>query len=437
MARTRPGFTTRGTCLLAAGATAILCGLLFGETDLVRAGVLAVAVPCVAAVVVHRSRVGIASSRSVEPTDIPAGRPVTVKLTIVNRSTLRSGTLMLEDALPRQVRGHARFVLDPLTAHESRPVSYRIPDLGRGRYRVGPLRVRLADPFRMIDLTRSFTTHDDFVVSPVVDRLPAIDPPRGADVGDSAGSRSVGSHGADDQSTREYRTGDDLRKIHWRSSARVGALMVRQEERPWQGQTTVLLDTRTAAHVEAGTPLAGADPRTVSSFEWAVSAVASIGSHALVAGRRVEIVDRLATAEAIRVSDPQVLSRRLAEAALDAHGELAHVAPLLRSIAQESTLIAVFGRIDATALRALLTARAGGHTAPAFALLLDVDTWAAQGLPRTSGPAKPSPTTAAATALRSAGWRVAVVRHGDTTPQAWQLLLAGHGAGSRTTALVR
>ena len=65
--RRRAGFTTRATCLLAAGITAILCGLIFGETDLVRAGVLAAAVPCAAAVVVHRSRVRIANRRRVEP----------------------------------------------------------------------------------------------------------------------------------------------------------------------------------------------------------------------------------------------------------------------------------------------------------------------------------------------------------------------------------
>lgn len=449
MARTRPGFTTRATCLLAAGVTAILCGVVFGETDLVRAGVLAATVPCVAAMVVHRSRVGIANSRSVEPADVPAGYPVTVKLTIINRSPLRSGTLMLEDALPRQIRGRARFVLDPLGGRESRPVSYRIPDLGRGRYRVGPLQVRLTDPFKMIDLTRSFTAYDDFVVSPVVDQLPAIDPPRGDDIGDSAGSRSVGSHGADDQSTREYRTGDDLRKIHWRSSARTGALMVRQEERPWQGQTTVMLDTRAAAHAEATAPSPGADPRTTSSFEWAVSAVASMGTHAQITGRRVEIIDRIGLAEPIRIADPRALSRRLADAVLDHHGDLAQASPVLRSAAQESTLIAVLGRIDAPALRALLTARAGGHSAPAFAMLLDVDTWADQPADQPAAPdagvarpavASTSPagiTVAAASALRAAGWRVTVVRHGDSTAHAWHLLLAGYTAGSRESALIR
>ncbi|WP_375493394.1 DUF58 domain-containing protein [uncultured Jatrophihabitans sp.] len=438
MARRRPGFTTRGTCLLAAGATAVLCGLLFGQSDLVRAGVLAAAVPCAAAVVVHRSRVGIANSRNVEPADVSAGHPVTVRLTIINRSALRSGTLMLEDTLPRQVRGRARFVLDPLAAREERPVTYRIPRLARGRYRVGPLRVRLTDPFRMVDLTRSFTAYDDFVVTPVVDPLPAVEPPRGDDLGDSAGSRSVGSHGADDQSTREYRTGDDLRKIHWRSSARTGALMVRQEERPWQGQATVVLDTRAAAHVGDASG-SDDDPRTTDSFEWAVSAAASIATHAIASGRRVGIVDRLTLPQPLHVGDPRAVARRLSDATRDERGDLAQISALLRSAAQESTLIAVLGRIDAAALRALLAARAGGHSSPALAVLLDTETWTMSdelaGAPRTEP--TPSTATTAAAALRAAGWRVSVVRCGDTTAQAWQLLLAGYTVDSRSSALSR
>ena len=43
MRRIRPGFTTRARCLIAGGITAALCGLLFGEVDLIRAGCLVVA----------------------------------------------------------------------------------------------------------------------------------------------------------------------------------------------------------------------------------------------------------------------------------------------------------------------------------------------------------------------------------------------------------
>ncbi|HJQ43306.1 MAG TPA: DUF58 domain-containing protein, partial [Jatrophihabitantaceae bacterium] len=240
----RGGFTTRASCLLAAGTTALLCGLLLGVVDLVRAGVLALAIPVAAAASVFRSRVRIATRRGVEPERAPAGAPITVQLGITNTSVLRTGALLLEDQLPVQLSGRARFVVPSLSAHESQTVSYRLPSLRRGRYRVGPLRVRLTDPFHMVDVVRSFEATSEFLVMPVVDPLPNLEPPRSFDIGENAGSHSIGAHGADDASTREYRTGDDLRKIHWRSTARAGALMVRMEERPWQGRTTLLVDLR-------------------------------------------------------------------------------------------------------------------------------------------------------------------------------------------------
>ena len=253
----------------------MLCGLVLGEVDLVRAGVLAAAVPLIAALVVHRSRVRIANRRSVEPAQAEAGGSVTMHLSISNRSLLPSGSLLLEDTLPVQLSGRARFVIPGLAGREARTVSYRMPRLSRGRYRAGPLRIRLTDPFHMIDLVRSFSTTADFVVAPAVDALPALEPPRSHDIGDNAGSHSIGTRGADDASTREYRTGDDLRKIHWRSSAHTGSLMVRQEERPWQGRTTLLLDLRADAHMTDAGAAPDGDVRERDSAEWAISAAAS------------------------------------------------------------------------------------------------------------------------------------------------------------------
>jgi len=431
--RRRTGFTTRASCLLAAGITAVLCGLLLGEIDLIRAGVLAAAVPCVAALIVRRAQVQIANRRSVEPVRAAAGEPVTVNLVISNRSVLRTGTLLLEDQLPERLVGRARFVLDPLGSHESRTVSYRMPGLGRGRYRVGPLRIRLSDPFRLIDVTRSFTATSEFVVAPVIDQLPPVEPPRSDELGDSAGSHSVGTHGADDQSTREYRIGDDLRKIHWRSSARTGALMVRQEERPWRGQSTVLLDVRSIAHAEspitAGTPVP-TDPRLTSSFEWAVSAVASIGSHLLVRGRDVTLFgdpgeDRL------RLGNSNLLANHLAAVRTHGHPDLTVLAGSIRSAVRDSSLVGVFGKLDPNSLRMLADAHPRGRSSPAFAILLDVDTW------RDPDAAANPSLDASAAVLRNAGWRVATVRHGEPTALAWQLLLSGFASSARGSAVIR
>ncbi len=74
---------------------------------------------------------------------------------------------------------------------------------------------------------------------------------------------------------RGYRRGDDLRRVHWRSTARYGELMVRREEQPQRSRATVLLDTRRLAFDGAGPD---------SAFEWAVSAAASSLVHVLEQG---------------------------------------------------------------------------------------------------------------------------------------------------------
>ena len=435
------GFTTRASCLSAAGVTAVACGLVLGVSDLVRAGVLAAALPLAAAFVVHRSQVRIANRRELNPGRAVAGDSVEVTLTISNRSMLPTNTLLLEDQLPQQISGHARFVLDRLGGRETRAVSYRLPTLARGRYRAGPLRVRITDPFHLIDVTRSFTSTSEFIVTPVVEPLPTGEPPRSYDIGESASSHSVGAHGADDASTREYRTGDDLRKIHWRSSARTGVLMVRQEERPWQGQTTVLLDLRSVAHASTQdiptaayhAPLSTAaddptrpDARRASSLEWAVSAAASIGTHLLVAGRELGLLSELGRPERNWQHDPGRLAEYLAGVRPATHyTDLSPFADPLRAAGRDSVMIAVLGRLDPVSLRLLADAHPRGSSIPAFAVLLDVDTWR-------DPLADPSAECAAsAHALRSVGWRAVIATSADETPQMWGALMRSSARDQR------
>jgi uncharacterized protein (DUF58 family) len=166
--------------------------------------------------------------------------------------------------------GRPRFVLDRVLPQRTLEVDYTVRSQVRGRFRIGPLAVRLTDPFGLVELTRAFTASEPLVVTPQVVPLPDV---RLGGEWSGAGqsvSRSVATAGEEDAATREYRLGDDLRRIHWRSTARRGELMVRREEQPWQSRGVVFLDTRASAHFGDG-PL--------SSLEWAVSAAASVSLH--------------------------------------------------------------------------------------------------------------------------------------------------------------
>jgi uncharacterized protein (DUF58 family) len=423
------GYTTRACCLLAGGITAALSGVLLGETDLLRAGALAAAVPLVAGVVVRRSQVSIASRRSAEPVRTVAGTPITLSLTVTNRSLLPTGRLMMEDSLPAQLSGRARFVLDGLGRRESRSVTYRIPGLGRGTYSVGPLRLRLSDPFHMVDLTRSFTATSTFVLTPYVEPLPSLVLPRSWDIGENAGSHSIGVHGADDASTREYRQGDDLRKIHWRSTAKVGALMVRHEERPWQGHTALLLDTRASAHDKYASTQPLADSREQSSLEWAISCAASIGAHLLARGRELNLIAGTGGTRHSGVDASRMLDS-LAELPPSPDRDLAGLVDPLRDAGRDATLIAVLGRLDAASLRLLTQIHPRGAAVAAFAVLIDTSTWRD---PERDGN-DPAWTNTAAV-LRASGWWVARAARGDSIPAVWSALVGQRPDGTPSPML--
>lgn len=418
MAR-RPGFTTRGSCLLAAGITAVVCGLALGTADLLRAGALALALPLIAAVLVHRSTLRFTERRMADPATSAAGQPVQIHLQLANQSRLPTASLMLEDQLPAAAGERARFVLDALGSREKRVIAYTMPELPRGRYRAGPLRVKLTDPFHLVEVVRAFDATSGFVVTPIVDALTDGEPPRSYDVGENAGSHSVGAHGADDASTREYRTGDDLRKIHWRSTARTGALMVRQEERPWQGQVSLLLDTRTNAHRKRPSPARpGRDIRADNSLEWSISAAASIGTRLLHAGREVGLMSDPSWPERTDFSDARRLAEHLGVVRSSPVPDLSALAAVLRAAGRDSALIAIVGRLDPSSLEVLAGARPRGSAIPAFALIVDADTW----LP---GDDRPAGHLAgdAVEVLRAAGWRTAIARRGDTIETTWSHLL--------------
>ncbi len=430
MAASRSAFTTRASCLIAAGVTAVACGLLLGIVDLARAGVLVLAVPLLSAVVVLRSQVQLANRRTAEPPRAAAGDSVVVNLAITNRSVLPMGALMLEDDLPAQLSGHARFALDSLRSRETRTVSYRMPNLPRGRYRTGPLHIRLTDPFHLVDLRRSFTATSEVVITPVVEPLRHLEPPRSMDVGDDAGSHSIGVRGADDASTREFRTGDDLRKIHWRSSARTGSLMVRQEERPWQGEVTMLLDLRVGAHVDASSSSREDEPdeRMRSSLEWAISAAASIGSYTIMSGRNVGLTADLTAPGRLHLGDTTQLSDYLASVRGSSRPTLMPFSSVVTSLARESTVIAVLGDLDPASLRMLADVHPRGSATTALAIVLDTATWAY------GREAPPTPETApcftTARILRAAGWQVTIARCGDSVGSAWRALLSYRAAGA-------
>ena len=128
----------------------------------------------------------------------------------------------------------------------------------------------MADAFGLVRLGRLVALPGTLVVPPAITPLPWTAFGGTWLKADGSRASTAAAAGEDDVVPRAYRDGDELRRVHWRSSARYGELMVRREEQRWRNRATLFLDTRGGAH-------AGRGPS--SSFEYAVSAAASIGVH--------------------------------------------------------------------------------------------------------------------------------------------------------------
>jgi uncharacterized protein (DUF58 family) len=401
------GLTTRGRCFVAAAVASALASLILGENDLLRVAALLAVLPLLAAGYVGRTRYKLACTRALDPHQAQVGATARVVLRLQNLSRLPTGTLLLEDRLPYALGSRPRLVLERLGAQQASSVAYSVRADVRGRYEVGPLVVRLTDPFGLCELSRSFATVDRLTVIPQVVELPMI-----RLAGEYAGSgenqaRAVAVHGDDDAATREYRHGDDLRRVHWRSTARVGELMVRREEQPWESRVTIVLDTRAAAHRGEG---------PTASFEWTVSAVASIALHLRHNGYKL----RLVTGDGVDIDATEVdgdgaLLEHLAEVKLSPDGDIATLVERVRRRADSGLVIGLFGLLSPAESELLAGLRGSGTTG--VAMFIDSTTWL--NLPAAAREESGHRHEAAALGLIRAGWRVVPVTHGARLPALW------------------
>ncbi|MGW2019271.1 DUF58 domain-containing protein [Streptomyces sp. NPDC001927] len=407
------GLTTRGRSFLAAGVAAGICAYVLGQGDLLRVGLLLAALPLICVGVLHRTRYRVAGSRRLSPQRVAVGSEARVHLRMDNVSKLPTGLLMLQDHVPYMLGPRPRFVLDRVEAGGRREVSYRVRSDLRGRFPLGPLQLRLNDPFGMCELTRSFSAYDTLTVVPRTEALPAVKLTGEASGYGDGSLRSLALAGDDDIIPRAYRHGDDLRRVHWRSTARYGELMVRREEQPQRARCTVLLDTRAIAYQGAGPD---------SAFEWAVSGAASVLVHMLERGFSVRLLTDTGTAVPGEGAEGFAgTSQDSAEAAglmMDAlavvdHSDgagLSRAYDVLRG-GNEGLLVAFVGDIDEE--QAALAARMRQRGGAAVAFILDSGTWL-------TGGAVAGAVDERLRQLREAGWTALAVPPGARLAELWR-----------------
>ncbi|MFG1885413.1 DUF58 domain-containing protein [Micromonospora sp. NPDC049102] len=356
------GITARGVGLLVAAVVLLGAGFRFAYPELTLLGAAAgAAVGYAALTAAWRPRLVVA--RRADPDRVARGEPASMALTVRNAGRLRSANLLAED------RCGSRAVPVPLL--RLRPgrdteVRYDVPTDRRGVVAVGPLRVTRRDPLGLVALARPYGETAPVWVHPRIHPLSAV--PTGA--GRSLDGRVDGvPHGSITfDSLREYVVGDDLRRVHWRTSARVGELMVRENVDTSLPRLIVLLDNRAVAHPHRSGGVS-------ESFESACEAAASVVTAALRADLPVVLLlvgpehgdggdgpalgplDRLAAAElsdeddALRAVTTRLRQDRLGDTLIFLTGPggrdgLGHVGALRG--AYPSVVVGVFGATDPT-----------------------------------------------------------------------------------------
>ncbi|SCF02500.1 DUF58 domain-containing protein [Micromonospora mirobrigensis] len=294
------GITARGAGLLVAAVVLLAAGFRFAYPELTVLGAAAaVAVGYALLTAAWRPRLTV--RRRAEPDRVARGEPARMTLTVRNTGRLRAANLVAED------RCGDRTV--PVPVLRLRPgrdteVHYDVPTERRGVVPVGPLRVTRRDPLGLVALARRYGEPVPVWVHPRVHPLNAVPTGAGRSLDGRVDSVAHGSITFD--SLREYVVGDELRRVHWRTSARVGELMVRENVDTSLPRTVVLLDNRAAAHPDVVDGVA-------ESFEAGCEAAASV----VVAAIRADLPVTLLTVAAGSADDGPPLDRLAAVRLVD------------------------------------------------------------------------------------------------------------------------
>ncbi len=220
----------------------LIVGWLLGYDELVALGVGGLIMLAGSALWLLRTPL-VDIERELFPDRVPAGDIAFGRVKVRNRSTRPAAAFVAREQF-------GDVLLDVEVPHlpptERVSTAYRLPTTRRGVVSVGPMRIGRADP---LGLVTSEQSHGEVLTLWVHPRHTALAPQASQRTrsleGPSTDSSPQGS--ITFHAVREYVLGDDLRKVHWRSTARTGTLMVRQYVDTVLPDVTIVVDTSTGA----------------------------------------------------------------------------------------------------------------------------------------------------------------------------------------------
>ena len=268
--------TRRGVGMGVTGAGALVAGTAIGVTTLVTLGLvllLAVlgGVVLVLAELTGARRGRLQVRRSVHPHPLGVGDEARVQVEVTASGSARLDRMTVAERAARELASGGAPRARVTRAPGLLTLSYPISGVRRGRWTTGPLEVRRTDLLGTVTWRGPLGEATSVAVRP---RVTVLSPPHTSAALDASAATGSRTSAPDDTALREYRPGDDLRRVHWASSARVGALVVRQDEQSGRRPATVLLEL----------------PVEPEEVEWTIATGVSIAGALLEAGHPVRVL---------------------------------------------------------------------------------------------------------------------------------------------------
>jgi uncharacterized protein (DUF58 family) len=388
--------TARGWTLLAGGVAWSVVALLIGQRDLWWPGLFLALLPLASWLLLLPGSARLSVRRSVSPARVSAGDTARVDLVLEPGGMTFGGVARVRDQLPEAL-GEARWYGFAAGLGVWRQtVRYDVTPRWRGRHLLGPVERSTADGLGLARSQRTLAGSSELLVTPRVEPLANLRGASGVGLATDTPLPRAGLGSADDVLIREYRQGDDVRRIHWRSTARTGELMVRREERSWDPSATVVIDNRSAGY---------STRRHDERFEWAVSAAASIAVHLLGDGFELSLAEAdgsVLSPHRLGPGSEERVLEYLAELDTDPSATLRGALSACSRGGDGQLLVAVLGRVDPADAAAL--ADAARHGRSCWALLVATS---------------PQVDARQLDAVRAAGWRCVLAGPGTTVSAAW------------------
>lgn len=161
-----------------------------------------------------------------------------------------------------------------LAAGQSRQTTVEFTAVSRAVLPIGPLSIRKGDPFGLIRHEKKLVDQINVFIHPQTVLLSTLNAGIPRDL-EGQPSGEIVDDDLDFYGLREYEPGDDVRNVHWLSSAKTGSLMIRQYEATRRTDTALTISVNPDDYIDS------------QEFELAVSVHASIGVQCLQQNRPV------------------------------------------------------------------------------------------------------------------------------------------------------